>query len=142
MPPLRSADLHRAARQELGPTLGALGFRRATSSTASWVRPDGDRWLVLWLQPSRSPSRGNNAFEFTIELRRSSRPETGGDGPRRRLPTLLTSPQREKLLNARRLVAHGADDAWFRQTSEADARALLASLAEVLPAAIDRFPAA
>jgi hypothetical protein len=141
MLPLRSAELHRAARQELGPTLARLGFKRAASSTASWVRPDGDRWLVVWLQPFRSlgsPVSG----EFTIELRRSSRPETGGDGPRRRLPTLLTVPQREELLAARRIVAHGADDVWFRQASEEDARALLAFLAEALPAAVDRFRAA
>jgi len=42
----------------------------------------------------------------------------------------------------RRAVSHGADDLWFRQADEADARALLVFLAAVLPAAIDRFPAA
>jgi hypothetical protein len=139
MPPLRSPELHRVAREELGPVLLGLGFKRLGSASASWARPDGDRWLVLWLQPSRSAGGAPDRFEFTIELRRSSRPETGGDGPRSRLATLLTPSEVGALVRARHAVGHGPDDTWFCQSSAADAHAVLATLAGLLPAAIDRF---
>jgi hypothetical protein len=139
MPPLRSAELHRVAREVLGPSLRGLGFMRAASATASWARPDGDRWLVLWVQPSRSAGAVKDRFEFTIEIRRSSTPEIGGDGPRSRLAALLTPAQRDELLARRQAAAHGPDDIWFCQSGAADARALLADLAAHLPGAIDRF---
>lgn len=142
MASLNAAELHRLARRELGPTLAGLGFVRTRSSTtASWARPEGDRWLVLWLQPWRSTGSAGSASsgEFTIELRLSSRPETGGDGRRRRLAVLLAEPELEELRRRGRTVAHGPDDLWFRQRDEADASALLTFLARTLPSAIDRF---
>jgi hypothetical protein len=138
--PLKAAALHRLASQELGPTLTALGFARTPSTTAGWARPAGDRWLVIWLQPWRSagsPASG----EFTVELRLSSRPETGGDGQRRRLPTLLTPAELEELRRHGRTVAHGPDDVWLLQKGEADAQALLTFVAQALPSAIQRFGA-
>ena len=140
MAPLKAAGLHRLARQELDPTLIGLGFVQTRSATASWARREGDRSLVIWLQPRRST--GSSASEeFTIEMRLSSTPATGGDGRRRRVPTLLDEQAREQLRRQGRTEAHGPDDVWFRQTGEADARALLAIVARALPAAIDRFVA-
>lgn len=95
---------------------------------------------MIWLQPRRGTgSSGTGAF--TIELRLSSTPDTGGDGQRRRVPALLEEPAREELRRQGRTEAHGPDDLWFRQTGEADARALLTIVARALPAAIDRFVA-
>lgn len=140
MAPLKAAELHRLARQELGPPLIRLGFMRTRSATASWARQAGERWLVLWLQPSRSTSSPSSG-EFTIELRLSSRPETGGDGQRKRLSALLTDAAREELRRRGRAVAHGPEDVWFRQRDAADARALLTFLAQALRACIDQFEA-
>lgn len=141
MAPLKAAELHRLARAELGPTLVGLGFRPIPRSAgASWSRPEGGRWLVIWVQPRRS-SGSPAGGEFTIEMRLSSTPATGGDGERRRVPALLGEPAREELRRRGRTVAHGPDDTWFRQQGDADARALLAFVARALPAAIDRFVA-
>ena len=140
MAPLKAAELHRLARAELGPTLAGLGFRPLPKSAgASWSRPEGDRWLVIWVQPWRSSSSSPGG-EFTIEMRLSSTPATGGDGERRRVP-LLGDAALEELRRYGRTVAHGPDDTWFRQQGEADARALLAVVAQALPPAIDRFVA-
>jgi len=139
VPPLRAADLHRLARQELGPALKSLGFRRTPATTAAgWVRPEGERWLVLWVQPWRSTGSSDTG-EFTIELRLSSRPEAGGDGPRRRLPKLLSDEEREELRRGSLAATRAPDDLWFRQADETDARAVMAFLARCLRGAIDRF---
>jgi hypothetical protein len=96
--PLKAAEFHRLARQELSPTLDALGFKRIPkTSVASWARPEGNRWLVMWLQPSQSNDPFGPGFKFTVELALSSRPEAGLEGYRERLPTLLTHAQREDL---------------------------------------------
>ena len=139
MAPLKATELHRLARQELGPTLAGLGFKRAPStSAAAWVRAEGERWLVIWIQPWQSAGSAGTG-EFTVELRLSTRPETGGDGPRRRLPKLLSDTEREELRRAGWAATRSPDDLWFNLTGEADARALLAFLAQALPDAITRF---
>jgi hypothetical protein len=136
---LHAAELHRLARKELGPTLVALGFKRTPSTAvAAWLRPEGERWLVLWVQPWRSSGTASTG-EFTVELRLSSRPETGGDGPRRRLPKLLSDAEREELRRNRWAATRSPDDLWFSQSGEADAQALMAFLARALPDAINRF---
>lgn len=75
MPPLKSAELHRLARQELGPQLTALGFKRTPkTSAASWARPEGGRWLVMWLQPSQRNDAYSPGFRFTIDFALSTNP--------------------------------------------------------------------
>ena len=139
MASLTAGELHRLARKELGPTLVSLGFKRTPSSTlAAWLRAEGNQWLVLWVQPWQSAGSPGTG-EFTIELRLSSRPETGGDGPRRRLPKLLSDAEREELRRNRWAATRSPDDLWFSQASEADARALMAFLARALPDAIHSF---
>jgi hypothetical protein len=91
---------------------------------------------VIWLQPYRSSDAFAAGSRFTSELRLSSRPETGGDGYRKRLPALLTDAERNEI---RHLTVGSDEDVWFRHTDDANARALMAVLARLLPAAIDRF---
>ncbi len=51
---LKAAELHAAARRSLDGPLARLGFRRgARTRMASWIRAEGDRWLMLWFQPHR-----------------------------------------------------------------------------------------
>ena len=98
MPPLKAEALHRLAREQLGPALADLGFSRTPkASAASWSRPEDGRWLVIWLQPSRSNDQYTPGFTFTVELLLGPEPVIGGRGFRARLPTLLTDPQREEL---------------------------------------------
>ena len=137
MAALHGADLHRLARKRLGSALAGLGFKRTASTrVAGWLRPEGERWLVLWIQPWRSGGMPLSG-DFTIELRLSSR--TGGDGPRRRLPKLLSDGEREELRRNRWAATRSPDDLWFSQDGEADADALMTFLAGTLPDAISRF---
>lgn len=136
MPPMHAGELHQVARQGLGPTLAGLRFKRTPStSAASWARPEGNRWLVMWIQPYRSGG-GPRSSRFTLELRLSTRPETGGDGFRKRLPALLTEAERREIRN---LTVGSSEDVWFQHRDEADAHVVMAFLAGVLPAVIDRF---
>ena len=98
MAALKSVELHRLARQELGPQMVALGFNRIPGrSGASWARPQPGNWLVLWLQPSQSNDGYAPGFRFTVELALSSDPIIGANGSRARLPTLLADHEREEL---------------------------------------------
>ena len=96
--PLRSPELTKRARERLGPTLAAWGFRRTPKATpASWCRPEGDEWLVFWFQPSTSNGPESAGFRFTLEFLLGSKPEIYGNGVRKRFPTLLTDEGREHL---------------------------------------------
>jgi hypothetical protein len=116
--------------------LAGLGFKSTLgTSSASWVRAHDGRWLVTWVQPYRTVNAADGS-RFTVELRLSTRPEAGGDGYRRRLPSLLA--EGEHLEIARRLVGP-REDQWFGHAKEADVHLALAFCARVLPAVIDRF---
>jgi hypothetical protein len=91
---------------------------------------------VIWLQPYRSSDTSVAGSRLTVELRLSTRPETGGDGYRTRLPALLTDDERNEI---RHLTIGSDEDPWFRYLDDADARALMAVLARLLPTVIDRF---
>jgi len=96
--PLKAAELHRLAREELGPTLAGIGFRRTPRATAaSWLRAEGDRWLILWFQPSQTNYVGQPGFKFTVEFELAVEPTYGGNGRRARLAALLTDAERERL---------------------------------------------
>jgi hypothetical protein len=172
---LTAAELHAAARRSLDGPMTGLGFRRvAKTTTASWVRAAGDRWLLLWFQPHRWNGATSAGFRFTVELRLASRPVLYSAGPFARLPQLLAAEDREALrqMENRTLarlpppdLARGRalresvrttlltdweprlqpyrndEDVWFRIADRPDLEALLAFIARVLPAAIDRFVA-
>jgi hypothetical protein len=96
--PLKAAELHRVVRRELGPMFSELGFRRTPkASMASWLRSEGDQWLVVWFQPSRSNDDASPGFAFTVELSLGDEPVIGGRGFRRRVPALLTPDELEQL---------------------------------------------
>ncbi len=79
---LTAAELHAAARGSLDSPLAGLGFRRvAKTRTASWVRAEGDRWLVLWFQPHRWNGAQSAGFRFTVELRLAREPVLYAAGP-------------------------------------------------------------
>ena len=98
MPPLKSSELTKLARERLGPSLAEHGFKRTPkASPASWCRAEGDRWLLFWFQPSTSNDAYSAGYKFTVEFLLGSQPEIYGNGFRRRLPTLLTDEGRERL---------------------------------------------
>jgi len=96
--PIKAAELHKLARTVLGDRMQALGFRRVPRTTvAAWLRPEGDRWLMLWFQPDRWNGPDSAGFKFTSELRLTDREVLYAAGPRARLPTLLPDAEREQL---------------------------------------------
>jgi hypothetical protein len=127
--PLRATDLHAAARRALDRPLAELGFRRTPkTSTASWLRDEGDRWLILWFQPSRWNGPGSAGFKFTVELRLVDRPVLYAAGPLARLPTLLEAEDGERLRQMEnRVIARlqAPDAAFLRSLPEAVRTAVL-----------------
>jgi hypothetical protein len=95
---IKAAELHALARRIIGASLDELGFRRIPkTSVAAWLRPAGDRWVLLWFQPDRWNGPDSAGFKFTAELRLSDRPVLYAAGQRARLPALLTETEREQL---------------------------------------------
>lgn len=98
MPPLKAADLHRTIRSELGSAFTAMGFRRTPKvSSASWIRAEGDQWLVVWFQPSQASGPDSPGFKFTMEFQLGRDAAPGGQGHRQRMPALLDDAGREEL---------------------------------------------
>jgi hypothetical protein len=154
------------ARAELTPALAQLGFRRTPrSSRASWIRQQGDRWLLVWLQSSHSNGAGAGV-RFTVEVGESPVPEPLYGGYR--LPMLMSFAEREELRllentvkvklpappdwalerpdsaylegwRPREAPCDVRSDVWFRYWDEADVRANLALIGRVLPDAIVRY---
>ncbi len=91
--------VHREALAALGPGFTADGFNRlAGSTTAAWMRPVGEEFIVCWLQPSRHPdSFGWYGTKFTIEFRRGTRPMIAVSGPSSRFCNLLDDDGREQV---------------------------------------------
>ncbi len=96
--PLKAAELHAAARRALDRPLAELGFARIRgASVAGWARPQGERWLLLWFQPSRWNDAQSAGYQFTVELRLAATPKLDAHGPAARLPRLLSNDDRERL---------------------------------------------
>jgi hypothetical protein len=96
--PLKSPELYKLARQELRPLLIGLGFKRTPkASVASWCRPEGERWLVFWFQPSTDNDAYSPGYRFTVEFALADRPAVYTGRFRERLPRLLTGDEREEL---------------------------------------------
>jgi len=125
VPPMKSVELHRLARQELGPQMVALGFKRIPgASGASWARSQDGKWLVVWLQPSQSNDGYAPGFRFTVELALSSDAIIGASGYRARLPTLLTDHEREELrrMENRTIAKLPSPDSAFARLLPAESR--------------------
>ncbi len=96
--PLKAPGLHAAARRWLDRPLADLGFARIRGAhVAGWVRPQGERWLLLWFQPSRWNDAQSAGYQFTVEMRIADRPVVYAAGRIARLPELLDPEDRERL---------------------------------------------
>jgi hypothetical protein len=128
--PLEAREVHAAARTALDAPLAALGFRRMPrTATAAWLRPEGDRWLLLWFQPDRWNGPQSAGFKFTVEIRLADRAVLYANGRRARLPALLAGEDREQLRRLEnRAIAKvpGPDRAHLRSLPDALRDALLA----------------
>jgi hypothetical protein len=97
--PLKAKALHSLVRADLGPFMAALGFKTVSGTmTASWCKPVGPRYLVLFFQPSSWNDSYSPGFRFTVELRLGKEPSLSTWGPRQRLPQLLDQDERAELL--------------------------------------------
>jgi hypothetical protein len=161
-----SAELTKVARAALTPVLAELGFRRTPrSSKASWIRQQGDGWLLVWFQSSHWNGAGAG-FEFTVEIGESPIPEPLSGGYR--LPMLMTFAEREELRLLENTVKAKLppppewameqpgsaylegwqpreepydvrSDIWFRHGDADDVHANLEFIGRVLPDAIARY---
>jgi hypothetical protein len=140
--PLKAPALHAAARRWLDRPLADLGFARIRGArVAGWARPQGDRWLLLWFQPSRWNNAQSAGYRFTVELRLAARPELYALGRLARLPQLLSPVDRERLRKMEnRVIARlpSPDPAVLRSLPDALRLMLLADLQPRLhPYAVD-----
>jgi hypothetical protein len=131
--PIKAAELHALARKILGARMEELAFRRVPRTTvAAWMRPEGDRWLMLWFQPDRWNGPDSAGFKFTSELRLADRDVLYAAGPRARLPALMPEAEREHLRQMEnRAIAKlpPPDRAALRALPEAVRQSLLADRA-------------
>jgi hypothetical protein len=64
---MRSTQVYRVLRQEVGPWARGQGFKRA-DSLLSWHRPHGDRHLVFWFQVWLDGFDQYAGSKFTLEF--------------------------------------------------------------------------
>jgi len=94
---MKSTEAYRTLRAHLAPVLQAAGFKRA-KAMLSWVRPHGDRFLVVWCQVSRDGWDDYAGSQFTVEFQLSDEAVVGARAIRRqRFPTLLDDNGREEI---------------------------------------------
>lgn len=91
--------MHRELAALLSPALEAEGFRRLRpGSTASWSKPTGERFLLVWVQLSRSGDPfGWYGSSLTVEFELSDAEVRGSGRLRERLPRLLSHDEREEI---------------------------------------------
>ncbi len=102
---LRSREFHALVRRELDVTFRELGFRRLPrTAQASWGRRRGDRWLIVFFQPSiRNGAIPGAPAEFEIEYQLSRTPVIHRDFY---LPmaNVLTHEEREEVRRLQNVV--------------------------------------
>ncbi len=92
---MKSPEVYALLRQELGPLLKSLGFKRE-KSFLSWSRKHDDQYTVVWCQVSRDGWDEYAGSQFTVEFQRSKDPEVGAPSTqRKRISALLSDAQRE-----------------------------------------------
>ena len=91
---MKSPEVYAVLREELGPALKSLGFKRE-KALLSWSRQHGGKFTVLWCQVSRDGWDDYAGSKFVVEFQRSENPEAGAPSTARaRLVKLLTDDQR------------------------------------------------
>ncbi|MBN3725460.1 hypothetical protein [Burkholderia sp. Ac-20379] len=101
---MKSSEVYAILREELGPFLRSLGFRRE-KALLSWSRLRDSRYTTLWCQVSRDGWDDCAGSRFVMEFQRSERPEAGElSTARARLAALLTDAQRAEVWRLQRQV--------------------------------------
>lgn len=99
MSQILAKQVHRELITQLGPVLGEEGFRRIRpGSTAAWCKTVGERFLLVWVQVSRSGDPfGWHGTSLTVEFALSDSTVIGSGRPRERLTRLLSDEEREEI---------------------------------------------
>src|SRR5690349_3521604 len=94
---MKSIEVYRTLREHLAPIFKAAGFKRA-DPMLSWMRREGDRYLVVWCQVSRDGWDDYAGSKFVVEFQLSDDPIVGARSVhRQRLPKMLDGVGREKI---------------------------------------------
>jgi hypothetical protein len=97
---MKSTEVYKLLKSELGPWFKSSGFKRA-DSYLSWSRPHGDSHITAWCQVSRDGWDEYAGSQFVVEFQRAPEPIVGATSARRqRLARFLNDDQRE---SARRI---------------------------------------
>jgi len=99
MSPIPAKQVHHELAALLGPLLQKDGFRRIRpGGTAAWSKPVGERFLLVWVQLSRSGDPfGWYGTALNVEFELSETAVRGTGRPRERLTRLLSHEQREEV---------------------------------------------
>lgn len=94
---MKSPQVYSLLRDQLGPTLKELGFKRE-KPMLSWSRHHADLYTVIWCQVSQDGFDPYAGSRFTVELQRSKEPILGMKATaRERFARLLTPETREEV---------------------------------------------
>ncbi len=93
---MKSTEVYKLLREEVGPWTKAQGFKRA-KSMLSWYRPLKDKHIVFWFQVSQSGWDAFAGSQFTVEFQLSHDPNVGAGLRRERIGKLLNDSVREEL---------------------------------------------
>jgi hypothetical protein len=92
---MKSNEVYRQLRQDLGPWFKSSGFKRG-NSMLSWVRQIGDTFIVVWFQVSQFGFDPYTGSQFIVEFQKSSEPVVGSlRGRRKRISEFLSQAERE-----------------------------------------------
>jgi hypothetical protein len=99
MSAIPGTQVHRDLAALLSPALEKEGFRRLRpGSTATWFRPTGEQFLLVWVQLSRSGDPfGWYGTSLTFEFELSNAEVRGTGRVRERLPRLISYEEREEI---------------------------------------------
>ncbi|MEI9430935.1 hypothetical protein [Mesorhizobium sp. Cs1299R1N3] len=94
---MKSTEAYRVLRTHLAPIFQGAGFKRA-KGLLSWMRPQGQRHLVVWCQVSQFGWDDFAGSQFTVEFQLSDEAVVGAfPSRRRRFPKMLDYNGRDEV---------------------------------------------
>lgn len=93
---MKSDEVYKLLRSEVGPWFKAAGFKRA-KSMLSWYRAHGDEFIVVWFQVSQDGWDQYAGSKFTLEFQKSPTTVVGTGWSRKRISAFCSFTEREAI---------------------------------------------